>query len=234
MPGTARIIRGSSREPSDYAIRDLSLTGARIVGRDPLCEGEQIRVTLELELGTVSVGATVVRTEIQNAQAAIAFHDLAPDVRATIADTITILIERARATSQSAVIILHGDAEMRDALQREVALLNRTALICATPLEVTWALHDSAVRTEAIIIGDGHPSDSLGELLGHLAETHPRVRRVLVFGEQLAALAHASARLVDAVIRTPLRSRPLARALGVSDADSSLMLLPADSEPSRE
>jgi hypothetical protein len=106
-------------------------------------------------------------------------------------------------------------------------------LVCATPLEATWALHDPAVSTEAIIIGDGRQSEPLGDLLSHLAETHPRVRRVLVFGDQLASLDHVSSRLVDAVIRTPLRSRPLARALGVTDADSSLMLLPADSEPSR-
>jgi hypothetical protein len=71
--GTATIQRASG-ERAEFAIRDMSANGALLVGCVRLVAGELVRVSLDLEGLAVQLVAAVVRTDPENAQAAIAFR----------------------------------------------------------------------------------------------------------------------------------------------------------------
>src|SRR5213075_2851428 len=94
VPVDATVLRGKDRFP--FAVRDLSAGGARLVGHDRLVEGERVRIELVLEAGVVAVDATVVRTDPQDAQAAVEFGALPPATSRLIAHEVGRLIERAR------------------------------------------------------------------------------------------------------------------------------------------
>jgi PilZ domain len=232
LPGVAVILRAGSADPVAFAIRDLSANGARLVGRVQLVDGERIRVLLKLEGVELLVEAEVVRTEPQNAQVAIAFRDLSSAAREMIEQTIDAMVERVRVASLLTVLIVGAPAETRGAIERDLAQLGRRSRPCATMLEAMWSLHDPSIRYEAVIVASDALGESLGALLEHLAEHHPTIRRLLLFGDQLKSVDHASSSRVDAVLRTPLRIRALARALGVGATDSSVgLLLSTEPEP---
>jgi len=225
VPGKARIERGG--EIVELAIRDLSVDGARLVGRIQLFENDRVNVELELEGATFTVAANVVRMEPQNSQVALAFQQISPEARATIKKAVERLVSGVRDTA-AMVIVMHRDPAIRGAIERDLAQLGRAARTCATLLEVSWALNDPHAKCEAIII-DNELADS-AELLRHVAVDRPKVRRIVLFGEQLQSIQHPAANLVDAVLRRPVRIRALARALGVPLNDSSIAMLPLDSE----
>jgi hypothetical protein len=228
VPGKARIERDG--EIVDLAIRDLSVDGARLVGRIQLFEDDRVNVEFELEGATFTVAADVVRMEAQNSQVAVAFRVISPEARATIQQAVERLLGGVRDTSAPTVIVMHRDAEMRGALERDLAQLGRAGKVCATLLEVTSALNDPDLRCEAIIIDNELGVEVSGALLRHVAAERSKVRRIVLFGEQLQSIEHPAANLVDAVLRRPVRIRALARALGVSLSDSSIAMLPLDSE----
>ncbi len=225
--GKATIVWARSTVPAEFNIRDLSTGGARLIGRAQLVESERIQVMLELDEVTVSVAAEVLRTEPQNAQVAIGFRDLSREATEVIERAVTALIECVRAGSPPTVLILRAPAEARAAIERDLAQLGRAVRACTTMLETVWALENPTVRYEAVVIASDMDSEPLGELLKHLSEQHPQFRRLLLFGDQLESVDRVAASHVDAVLRTPLRIRALARALGIRETDSSLaMLLP--------
>lgn len=225
--GTATIVRARSTVTAEFNIRDLATGGARLIGRAQLVEGERIQVMLNLDGVMVSAAAEVLRTEPQNAQVAIAFRDLSREATEVIERAVAAMIERVRAGSPPTVLLLRAPAEARAAVERDLAQLGRAVRACATMLEAVWALDDPTVRYEAVVIASDMDREPLGELLKHLAERHPQLRRLLLFGDQLESVDRVAASRVDAVLRTPLRIRALARALGIRETDSSLaMLLP--------
>lgn len=223
--GKATVIRRPGEQVA-LSIRDLSASGARLVGRVELAEGERVGVSLEIEGAIVSTTALVVRTEPQNSQVAISFDNLSREALGLIERAVEALLERVRAGSPPTVLILSASAETRATLERDLAQLGRATRPCATLLDAVWSLHDWAIRYEAIVIAREADPEPMEELLKHFAEHHPRLRRVLLFRDQLESLGHESSRRVDAVLRTPLRIRALARALGIRETDSSRSMSP--------
>jgi hypothetical protein len=224
--GTAIVERIVAAERFELAIRDLSVRGVQLVGRATLVEGERVRVVLELPGGSIALAADVVRTDLQRSQAVLAFRDVPADALASIQRSIEALIASARGGGPAAVVVLHPPGDVRDALERDLARLGKPAHVCGTLVEALWALQAQGARCDAIVIG----GDAAGELLAHLADAAPDVRRVLLFGGQLESIDHAAASRVDAVLRTPWRIRALARAIGVDSPDTSMVLLPVDGE----
>jgi hypothetical protein len=133
-----------------------------------------------------------------------------------------------RAAAPPTVLVLGASPELRAALERDLAQLGFATCACTAMLEVMWSLSDPAVRHEAVIVASELAGVSLADLFAHFAEHHPAVRRLLIFGDRLAAVDHAVSRRIDSVLRTPLRLRVLSRALGIAATDSSLALLPLE------
>lgn len=218
--GKALIARGPE-ESFEFALRDLSTTGARVIGNTRLVEGERVQVTLELESTSITVFADVVRTEPQNSQAALAFFETPPETVAAIEQALSSFIERVRSSSPPTVLVIGAPQEVYEALERDLAQLQRATHACATNLEMTWALQDRTTMYEAAVLASDLDPMQIASILQHLAEQHPDIRRLVLFGDQLSSLEKAASSRVQAVLRTPLRIRALARALGINLTDSS-------------
>ncbi len=231
-PGTAAVTR-LGREPAEFAIRDLSAKGMRLVGATRLVEGELVSVAFDAEGVDVTLDALVLRTEPQRSQVALEFRRVSPAAAAAIAHAIGKL--RQRAGTVASVLVCHDDTETRAALERDILRLGRIARLCATLDDARDVIADPAVELSAVLLASTLPAAPLREVVEQLAADRPHVRRVLLFGEQLGSLDHAISSRIDAVLRMPSRMRPLARALGVDMNDSSLALLvPSDpGEPRR-
>ena len=224
--GTAIVMRAGSAERAEFAIRDLSAKGMRLVGNARLVEGERVRVTFSVEGAEVAIDAVVARTEPQRAQVALELQNVPPAAAATIARAIAAM--RQRATSASSVLVCHPDAETRAALERDILRLGRKATLFASVDEARAALDAAGAAFSAVLIAAGLPGDAVRALVDHLTARHPHVRRVMLFGERLESIDHAISSRIDAIVRMPSRIRPLARALGIDSNDSSLALLMPD------
>jgi len=225
--GTATLYRGSG-ECAALAIRDLSTTGARLVGATGAGEGELVRISLELDAEPVWVTGEITRTDVQNAQVAVGFRETSPAALAAIDQALTRALARARELAHASVLVFHPDAGVRAQLERDLSLLERSATSCGTPLEVMWSLHEPAPH-DTLIASASAPETAT--LLAHVIDHAPAMRRVLLFGDQLRSVDHALSSRVSAVLRTPWRIRALARALAIDTNDSSMALLPEDIEP---
>lgn len=213
--GLARVVGSEGK----LAIRDLSASGARLVGKVPLVEGHRVKLELALEGGTAVLDADVVRVDRQRNEAAVVFKHASAETRAWIEQCIDAVIARVRAAGGPLVLVhgLPGEAEA--ALERDLA-----------KLEHAMQRYDSAAvpeRAAALVVAAGLGSDAVRDVLAQARETRPELRYVLVFGEQLESLDHDVSRDVDAVLRTPWRIRALARAIGVESADSTSAMLPS-------
>jgi hypothetical protein len=226
LPARAFIRRLGSDEPIEFGVRDLSAGGGRLVGHVRLKEFEHIRLNLELDGAIVSLSAEVVRADPQNMQVAVTFRDVPPATAELIERSLAAFLESVRTTLPPTVLVHQVAPAVYSSLERDLAQLGRRAKSCATRLEVIWALNEPTARCEAIVICAD--ADARPELLQALAEDHPHVRRLVLFVDKLGSLDHASSSRVDGVLRTPWRLRPLARALGIESADSSVAMLPPE------
>ena len=224
----ATVTRRRGGEQGEFAVRDLSISGMRLVGNLRLVEGERVLIAFELAGEQLQIEADVMRTEPQRAQVAVEFRATTAEIRAALARGIGTMIDQMRAASAASVLIVHDDAAARAELEREVLRLGHKATLCASVGETRDAL---AAKHKAILIGSSLPDAELRALLDQLVAEHPKMRRVLVFGEQIVPIDHAISSRIDAVLRTPWRQRPLGRALGIDSNDSSLaLLLPEESK----
>jgi hypothetical protein len=224
--GRAWIYR-SPQHSDELVIRDISTTGARVLGTARLYQGEHVGVRMQLGDAVIELVAEVVRTDPQRLEAALMFRNLAAAARTAIEQAIASMIDEVRTGSRPAVLVLHADADVRAALERDLSRLDRGASLCATSLEALWAVDDRSRDHVAVII-DADLGERLVAMVGFFAETHPSLRRVLLFKEQLGAVDSAIARQVDAMLRVPWRIRALSRAIGIDSTDSSIALLAAE------
>lgn len=197
----------------------MSTGGARLVGAVEFHVFETIAIDLELSDETITVIAKVVRVDTQQAQAAVELVAVTPANRDAIDRALSTFLATVRQAEVPIVLIYGVDSETADALERDIAQLARRARRVATRAEIEPALAEAS----AIILG----SDAT-DVLALAAASYPNVRRVVMFGEQLGALDRTASRLVDAVLRTPPRIRPLSRALGIDAADRSSVMKPED------
>lgn len=225
LPVRAFVRSHASAPRVEVGIRDLSVTGARLVGATELHVFEKLAVDLELPGDTVTVIAEVVRVDTQEAQAAVAFVEVAPQVRDAIDRAIASFLATVAQTAVPVVLVYGVEQDTGEALERDLAQLGRRAQLVANRLEIERTLADASVRCVGIVLGSD-ASDAT-DVLAFVAGSFPAVRRIVMFSQQLGALDRTASKLVDAVLRTPLRIRPLARALGI-DADRSSMMRPED------
>jgi hypothetical protein len=223
--GKAWVLHDNAR--AEFAIRDISTSGARLIGATRLPEGVRVDVELKLDNDIVAVQAEVVRVDPQRAEVALAFRAVTARANELIARTIQALVERVRESGPPSVLVIHPDGETRAALERDLTHLDRSATLCASPLEAVWGVDDLSANHVAVIIGTTL-GERASELVVYFGDHHPHVRRILLFGDQLGAVDRAISNRVDAVLRTPWRIRALSRALGMDLADSSIALLATD------
>jgi hypothetical protein len=208
---TATITR-ASREQGRFAVRDLSPDGARLVGHLDLFEREQVVLAIALE-PPLELGAEITHIDRQRKVVELAFR-ASGEARANIERSIAQLIERVRASASPTVLIVHPSVEVSSALERDLARV-------AVASRVTGSLADVTDLDPSVIgvIVAGSFGEALGPLLERLEQTHPEIRRVILFDEQIEKIDHPAANRVAAVLRTPWRFKGLARALDLPSED---------------
>ncbi len=222
VPVQITLVRRNER--LTFATRDLSRSGARLVGHGHVAEGEYVRIEIAFANALVTLDATVARTDPQNAQVSVEFRPPSAETAAVLERELATLVDRTRTGAERCVIAIGLVPQTADALGRDLAQLGRRLHACVSMEEVKTALVDDEGRCDAVVVAAG--ADNLGPLLRWLVEHHPRVRRVLLHGEQLASIDHEASSRIEAVLRTPWRIRALARGLGIALPDASIALLP--------
>ena len=106
-------------------------------------------------------------------------------------------------------MIVHPKPDVSGALERDLARIKVAACVCTNVAELDELLADRGVRYVAVVVGIDH-----GPILQHVEDRHPDLRRVALYGEQIAKIDHPAA-AVPAVLRTPWHFKGLARALEV-------------------
>lgn len=204
---TVTLVRATTGERREVAIRDLAEGGARLVGTIDVFEGERVQLVLALDGEPVQVAADVARVDRQRQVVEVGFRELTPEARAQIARSIASLLDAA--SRAATVLVVHPALDVAGALERDLARVAIAARVCTRPDDALAHLDPSVIG----VVVAGSYGEAAGALLAELEQHHPQLRRVLLFGEQLEKIEHPAARRVHAVLRTPWRFKGLARAL---------------------
>lgn len=220
-PATTATVVARLGETSVFSIRDLSRGGARLVGDLRLAEGERVHVILELDHHPIRLNAEVIRVDRQRSEVAVAFRGASEVTSELIGRSVDAMLDAVRAATGPTVLVVHSSAEVSSALERDLVRLGLGARLGARPLEAIWQLEDEGVPYCGAILGGDLDPRTRADLLAHIEERHPDLRRVLVFGDRVESMEHACSARVHAVLRTPWQLRGLARSLGLGATSST-------------
>jgi hypothetical protein len=212
----ATIVR-STKQTGACAVRDLSPTGARLIGELELFEGELVQLTIELD-EPLEIAAEVVHVDRQRKVLELAFRQVTEAALAQIERSIAVMLERVRGQAPRTVLIIHPDLEVSSALERDLARVGVASRVTATLADAVQHATDTAIDCIGVIVA-GSFGEPLGPVLQSLEAARADLRRVILFGDQIDKLEHPAARRVDAVLRTPWRFKGLARALDLPSED---------------
>ena len=156
---------------------------ARLAGPLRLLEGERI----ELRIGR---GAALARRRGHALRPAASDRArrvprCRPDVLAQIERSIVDLLARVRAEAPPTAVIVHPKPDVSGALERDLARIKVAACVCTNVAELDELLADRGVRYVAVVVGIDH-----GPILQHVEDRHPDLRRVALYGEQIAKIDH--------------------------------------------
>ena len=203
------LVRITTAESGAVAIRDLSPSGARLVGELAVFEGERVELTVALAT-PLKLTADVTHVDRQRKVVEVAFRDVDAEALAVIEASIADLMTNA---SEQTVLIVHPVVDVSSALERDLARVGVGSHVAPTIEAMHAAL--AAQRFVGVVM-----AGSFGEAVGPALETieteHPAMKRVLLHGDQIRKIEHPAASRVAAVLRTPWRFKGLARALEIS------------------
>jgi CheY-like chemotaxis protein len=217
---TAALFDGG-RGLGEFRVINASAGGLLLEGERPAKE----KVGVELRLSR----KRVVRTEaavtrgptLRLGQAfALSFVNLSPDDEDALQNAVLAVLEEARTAS---VLIIDGNLEICHALREAIGRMGSLAFGVGTPLEAVNVL-EQPNSFQVALIDVGLAGGALGlatgrEVLGYMADHHPRLRRVLMAGNvppwqvELARKALLPYSAHD-VLAKPWSDSTLARALG--------------------
>jgi CheY-like chemotaxis protein len=204
LPARASLRQGE-QALGDFDVVDLSAGGALLAGPAPVAVGTAVTLILALAPGEgepVTLAGRVLRERPAQPGAApgyvVAFTDPPAAEAARIRDRIAAVQAR---THEAHVLVVDGSPLAGFALQTQLGEMGHTALVVTTPLGAVHALglpNRIVVALVALPEVDVGRADGL-DLMAHLADQHPYIRRVLL-------TAHAPA----AALRARFRQRPQA------------------------
>jgi PilZ domain len=203
------IVRNTTQESAECAVRDLSPEGARLVGELEIFEGEAVRLTIALA-EPVQLDAEIVHVDRQRKVIEVSFRNVAPDVLAQIDRSIAVMLENVQGAT---VLVVHPSVEVSSALERDLARVGAAARVIASVDALDDALRGTRYIGVILAATLGAP---VGAALQRLEEQHPQLKRILLWADQIEKLDHPAAGRVHAVLRTPWRFKGLARALDLS------------------
>lgn len=208
----AVITRNTTTESADCAVRDLSPSGARLVGTLDVFEGEAVHLAIALE-DPLHVAAEIVFVDRQRNVIEVSFRDVTPEMLAAIERSIAAML--ADVSAQRTVIVVHPSVEVSSALERDLARVGAAARVIATVDALDDVLRDANARYIGVILA-GTLGAPVGAALQRLEDHHGTLKRILLWADQIEKIDHPAAGRVHGVLRTPWRFKGLARALELS------------------
>jgi hypothetical protein len=190
-----------------FDVVNLAAGGLLLAGNAPVAAGTTIEVALSFDDGpAVVIAADMLRERArpQGACFALAFRDAPADLAARIAARVDQLLVQARRAHVLVIDPGMAPAMAGSQLRIQLARIGHTAHTVASPLD---ALHLLGQENRIGIAIVALPSEAdqkkqraeTLDLLAHLADQHPYLRRILL-----------SERAADAELSAALRQRPQA------------------------
>jgi PilZ domain len=205
----ATIVRNTTKASAECAVRDLSPDGARLVGELEIFEGEVVQLTIALA-EPVELAAEIVHVDRQRKVIEVSFRDVAPEALAQINRSIAAMLDSVQGAT---VLVVHPSVDVSSALERDLARVGAAARVISSVDALDDALRGA--RFIGVILA-GTLGAPVGAALQRLEEQHPKLKRILLWADQIEKLDHPAAGRVHAVLRTPWRFKGLARALDLS------------------
>ncbi len=200
MNGRARC--STKSKIGSYSVKDLSMGGILLSGGPRLDPGTHLQVVLRLPGRSPAVFggkvSRVVRDTRRGAEIAVAFDQLSADQEDTIEDTI--VFELTRETRKVVLVIDPEGAKGDQMLLRNLRASGRRVVQAATPLDAIARLEDPRVPIGAVFMGASVGKVRGIEFASFLADTYPKIRRVLLATRGRRANKRPT---VDAVLREP-------------------------------
>lgn len=84
------------------------------------------------------------------------------------------------------LLVADDEADVRDIFQGALTARGHRPTVCESGLELVKALKAKRTHFDAIIVDDGMPGSSSGELIRTIRETHPQMPIVVVSGDPMA------------------------------------------------
>jgi hypothetical protein len=204
------LVHAGDQQLGPYVVHDLSATGARLSGAALYPVGASLTLTLDLgERRRVSLVAHVVRHARDDAQSfAVEFVPTADAVADQIERFARELALYHRSYAALRVLVVERDDAARAALAREIGLLGRAAVTFASSATAQQWTRAPEHPYDTALVALVRPDPAGTAFLGHLARSHPTVRRVAICHAH-----HAAPVGCDEILHTPWRRVDLARAV---------------------
>jgi CheY-like chemotaxis protein len=169
-----------------YRVRDLSAGGARLGGAIELPVGSEVSLLLQVRgRAPFTLSARVLRREGRGSARSfsVAFVALSAEDEDAIHEALIEVLERESARDSATVLVLYGDGEGRDTLERELEGLGLAAVAVSTPLEALDYLERADTRIATVLVDLSLGASQGLDLLEFVEEHHPRVRRIIIADE---------------------------------------------------
>jgi hypothetical protein len=216
VPAVAAVSSGA-RFVGVFAVANLSLGGASLVGEALLMPGERIRLTMQLPgRRSLSLAGRLLRRQVSSPKGrrcAIVFED------PTAADTAALasaLAAESEIAPPANVLLVWGRPSGGNLLLRELAGAGHEALLAPTPLEAAACLRRRGQRIGLVLVEYGLLRSMEWDFLQYLTDHHGRAKRIVIVdgAESFRLNFMLRAGLAEAVLERPFSAAALARRLG--------------------
>ena len=183
---TFAVVLARHSHSGTFAVENLSVGGALLVGELALVDGEVIKLLLELGGNPIVVSGQVVRVAKPSGdrrRVAVAFREVSPSSQGRIQASVVNTLQRQRAASPPLVLVFAERVDVRKALERDLAALGVHSLAAATSLEGVRQLEDVSLRFETVIVDA--ELDPEVDVVSYVIRAHPQIRRILLSDQEL-------------------------------------------------
>lgn len=198
-----------------YLVRNLSASGALLLGGPILPEKSQCRLVLQGPgVGLLRLSGYTVRGAVTEGETgmAVRFRDLPSELEEQLRSVVQDAFDHRFSPS---TLVVDADIGALAGLAEDLGRLGHRTILAITPLEAVRWLCDLETIVEVAVVSTGGVSGNGADLLAFIGEEFPAIHRVLIHGELpgqelLALYGESGAR---ACVRRPYTTEALAMAL---------------------
>ena len=174
-------------QQATFTLRDLSATGASLVGDSTVQPGEIVTVQFVVGGQPVELDARVLRCEaVPECIIAVEFRNAAQHARDHLHRVVVDERERRSSVARPTLLVIEDGSRNQDRLSRNVLGTDWHVVTATTPRDLVRVLDDTRLRVETALIDHYLGSRTTRAFLGYLVAEHEQIRRVVVCGRDSA------------------------------------------------